>query len=310
MWNAMPFGRGAWPRFGLHRWIACSLGALALAGCVHQVASEDLAAFSRAASDISQQSDLAFSESNRLARQVAVDQFVRAGLPGLSEDHFLGAIPKESADAWIDSLTTLSDYGTVLASLVDPSRSVQTSDALVALGQKMQTGTIGLKISPGVATAFSSLGGALVEARAQQQARQILLSTDPRVQQLVVIMADSIGANDGEGLRGTVYTLANDSLRPIRSAYAAAATSHDEAEQRRLIDLYLQGLDTRDAQLRSLANLRSSIINLGAAHSAAAKGSPATAGALIAQIERRLDETKRIYAEVTKNQETSSNGNQ
>jgi hypothetical protein len=275
--------------------------ALALGGCARTVTSENLTGFGRAANDVSQQADLAFEESNKLARDVAVDRFVRSGLPGLSEQHFQGAIPRESMDAWQEALTGLSDYATILASLVDTNRGTQTSDAIVALGQKLQTGAIGARIDPAVSTAFASLGGALIDARGQRIARGILTRADPSVQSLLTSMAESIGAHNGEGLRGTVFTNWNANLDPVRRAYAAAADKKQESTQRLLIGEYLAGLDRRDAQLRSLANLRTSLVNLAAAHSAAAKGAPATVGSLLAQIERRLDETKRIYASATKN---------
>lgn len=275
--------------------------AVALAGCARTVASEDLAGFGKAAQDISTQSDLAFSASNKLARDVSIDRFVRSGAVGLSEQQFQTAISTESIDAWQESLSALSDYGTVLSSLVDTKRGTETSAAVVALGQKLQTGTVGIRINPAVSTAFASLGGALVDARAQRQAGRILQQTDPSVQQLLATMAEAIGDSNAEGLRGTVFSNWNTSFDGVRRAYATAATQHREQEQRKLIGEYLGALDRRDAQLRALANLRASIMNLAAAHSAAAKGAPVTVSTLIAQIEQRVHETKRIYAAVAAN---------
>ena len=292
------FGRTSLPRrHHLSAW--CFIVTIALAGCARTVASEDLAGFSKAAQDISSQADLAFVASNKLARDVSIDRFVRSGAVGLSEQQFQTAVSAESIDAWQESLGALSDYATVLSSLVDTKRGTETSDAVVALGQKLQSGTVGLSINPTIATAFASLGGALVDARAQQQARRVLVQTDPSVQQLLSDMAEALGDNNSEGLRGTIFSNWNTSLDGVRRAYALAATQHREQEQRKLIAEYLGALDRRDAQLRSLSNLRASIVNLAAAHSAAAKGAPLTVGTLIAQIEQRVDETKRIYASVT-----------
>jgi hypothetical protein len=279
----------------------CAAGSLVLSGCARTLVSENLAAFGKAASDISQQADIAFEQSNALARDVSIDRFVRSGAVGLSEDQFQMAISRESMGAWQEALTALSDYGTTLASLVDTKRGTQTSDAIIGLGQELQTGTIGAKINPSVATAFATLGGALVDARAQHQARRVIQRADPAVQQLVRSMADAIGDSDSEGLRGTVYTNWTASFDQVRRAYAQAAEAHQEDRQRELIQEYLSGLAKRDAQLKSLANLRSSLVSLGAAHAAAASGAPATVGGLIAQIDYRLDETRRIYASLKKN---------
>lgn len=287
-------------RAGLRATVLACLAAVALAGCQRTVSGENLLGFGRASSAVAGQADLAFSESNKLARQVEIEAFVRSGAPGLSEDSFQGAIARSDIEAWQDSLTALADYGNVLASLVDTKRGVETSDSIVALGQKLSSGSIGLGIDPRISAGFASLGGALIDAAAQREARHVLQRTDPEIQRLLATMAEAIGASDGQGLRGTVRTLSTTALNPIRRSYAAAAERKDEAAQRQLVDKYLAGLEARDARLRSLANLRTSLTELAAAHAAAAKGGPMTAGAMIAQIERRLDETKRLYAAAAK----------
>ena len=273
---------------------------LALSGCARTVSSENLADFSQAATAISKQSELSFDKSNKLARDFAIERFIRSGRPGLTEDHFQGAVTRESTDAWKEALTGLSDYGTAVASLVDTKHGAQTTDALVALAGRLQSGHVGLNINPKVATAFATFAGALIDARAQRQATRILQAADPSVQQLLSTMAEAIGANDSEGLRGTVYRLGTQAVSPIQRSYGTAAEAHDEKAQRRLIGEYLTGLEARDAQLRSLENLRASLINLAAAHAAAARGGPATVGMLVAQIDYRLDETKRIYEALEK----------
>lgn len=272
-----------------------ALMALALAGCARTVVSEDLAKFGAAANSLSQQSDLAFNQSNKLIRDVSIDRFVRSRAPGLSEDQFQVAVTRSDIDAWTEALTALSDYGAGLASLVDSKRGVETSDALVALGAKLNQGFVGAKINPGVASAFASLGGALVDAKAQSEARKILQRSDPAVQDVIGRMAGALGDDDADGLRGTVLSNWNTSFTGVRRAYATAAERGDEANQRKLVAEYLSGLDRRDAQLRSLANVRASLISLAAAHAAAAKGAPATVDGLLDQVERRLTETERLF---------------
>lgn len=282
--------------------LACTI-AIALGGCAKTVVSEDLAGFGKAANAIGQQADLTFVQSNKLIRDVSIDRFVRSRAPGLAESQFQVAVTRAEIDAWTESLTALGDYGAGLASLVDSRRGAQTSDALILLGQKLNNGVVGTNINPGIASAFASLGGALVDARAQGEARRILQKTDPSIQTLLGEMASAIGDSDAQGLRGTVLTNWNTSFNGVRSAYGSAAEKGDEAAQRRLVAEYLAGLDRRDAQLRSLANLRASLVNLGAAHAAAAKGAPATVDGLLAQVERRLDETKRLYQAFEKDQD-------
>jgi hypothetical protein len=123
----------------------------------------------------------------------------------------------------------------------------------------------------------------------------VLTRTDPEIQKLLGAMAGAIGTTDAEGLRGTVATNWNASFTNVQRSYAAAATERNEARQRQLVAEFLAAVDRRDAQLRSLAALRSSLLNLAAAHAAAAQGSPASMASLLASIEERLDETKRLY---------------
>ena len=81
----------------------------------------------------------------------------------------------------------------------------------------------------------------------------------------------------------------------MQVAYAGAATQHDERAQRALVARYLDGVDQRDAQLRSLAAFRSSLLSLADAHAAAAAGARRPVAELLTVVEDRLDETRRIY---------------
>lgn len=278
-------------------------GALAVAGCARTVEPASLSGFGKAAGEISKQAEIAFVESNRLTRDVSIDRFVRSGEVGLTEDRFLVAVSQEDIAAWQQALANLEQYGTSLASLVDTKRGAETSDALVGLGRQLRDGQTSLSINPGVASAFASLGGALVNARAQSRAQDILRQTDPHVQELLHLMADALGTSDRDGLRGTVYSNFTTSFGGVQRAYAAAAAERNEARQRALIAEFLAALDRRDAQLRSLSSLRSSLLALASAHAAAAAGSPASAETLLASIETRLEETKRLYEAFQKDAE-------
>jgi hypothetical protein len=234
---------------------------------------------------------------------VSVDRFVRSGEVGLAESKFLVAVSRDEITAWQTALSVMERYGSSLASLVETNRGAQTSDALVALGEQLRDGQTQVNINPGIASTFASLGGALVNARAQSRAKDILATSDPHVQAVLHQMADALGSSDREGLRGTVYSNFTTSLRDVISAYAAAAEAKDLPEQRALVSDYLAALDRRDAQLRSLASLRSSLLTLASAHGAAAAGAPASVNGLLSSIETRLDETKRLYEEFKKEEE-------
>jgi hypothetical protein len=269
--------------------------AILTGGCARTVVAGDLTAFGTAASDIGKQADLSFRQSNSLARDMSVERFIRSGAVGLNEQQFMVAVSAEDMAAWQEALSGLERYGTGLASLVDTARGTATSNALVGLGNQLASGRTGIEISPEVGGAFASLAGALVNASAQRSAREILMRTDPSIQSLLNAMAVAIGETDRDGLRGTVYANWAASFTGVQRAYAQAAEARNEADQRRLVGQFLAALDKRDAQLRSLAALRSSLLSLAAAHSAAAQGAPASVASLLQSIEERLDETKRLY---------------
>ena len=281
--------------YSVTRLILTAFAAIAITACARSVEPASLAAMSKASAEINKQAQIAFADSNRLAREVSVDRFIRSRQPGLTEQQFITAVDRNSMLAWQTALGDLESYASLLASLVDTKRGVATSDALVAFGQQLRDGRTDLAISPGIAAAFASLGGALVNARAQSRAREILAQTDPHVQSLLHQMAAAIGESDREELRGTVWSNWTDSFRETRESYGAAAEAGNEARQRSLIAEYLAGLDRRDAQLSALANLRSSLLTLAAAHGTAAAGDTASLAGLLESVETRLNETKRLF---------------
>lgn len=271
--------------------IAC----LALANCRTPVPSSDLSDFGKAAASVSQQAQSAFADSNKLARSVSAERFIASGRPGLSEDQFLLAIAPSDIAAWQSALSHLEDYSSALASLLDESRGPAISDSLVKVGQNLNSSAIGASISAPVGAGFASLGGAILASAQSHEARKILQAADPSIQQITSGMALAVGASDAEGLRGTVKANWTASFNGVRADYAQAATQHDVAKQHSLVDQYLAALDLRDAQLRTLADLRQSIVALGAAHAAAAAGKPASARSLLAGVVARAEETRRLY---------------
>lgn len=126
---------------------------------------------------------------------------------------------------------------------------------------------------------------------AQRRAREILQRTDPQVRSLLTAMAEAVGPTDAEGLRGTVGSAWTTSGGRDQRAYALAVEAkRDEDARRTIVVDYLSLLDRRQAQLASLASLRSSLLALADAHSAAAAGSKRPIGELLRIFETRLDE--------------------
>jgi hypothetical protein len=272
--------------------------ALATAGCARSVDQTGVVGLGTAAVVISEQSQTVFVEGNRLVRRASVNRFVRSGDIALDEKKFDILVTPESSAAWQEVLSSIERYAALLGDLTDEKRGIATSDALADLAKELNGGVAATRISPGVGAAVSSLGGAIVDARTNRDARRILRTTDPAFQRTVRAMADAVGADDSSGLRGTIRTAWTAALDESRRPYLDAAGNRDEALQRRLVGEFLTSVDRRDAQLSALADLRASLLALGAAHAAAADGRAAPVGALLDAIAKRAAETKRLYDDI------------
>ena len=287
---------GSAPRLGRVTATVCGLmlGVL-LCGCQTPVKSADLAAFSAATTAIAQQASTSLSDSNALARQVSIERFIQSGAVGLSESQFATAISPADINAWQEALDGLQQYGNGVSVLTDTARNAAMGEALLHLGQQVRAQSIAARISPVATAGFVSLGDAIAQAASERRARAILTATNPAIQKIIAGLADAIGASDDQGLRGTVKTNWTASFGDVRIAYATAAAQHDTATQRSLIAQYLVGLDHRDAQLKTLAGLRASLLGLGAAHAAAAEGRPESIPILLEAIVARAGEAERLY---------------
>lgn len=249
-----------------------------------------------------EQVDAAFASTDRLARGTAIDRFVASGAVGLTEEPFRPAIDADVAEAWDDALDGLQRYADLLATLVDERRGAAASDAVTDLGRRIETGHLGVKLAPAVAAGFAALAGILVDEAAGRRAKEVMTRADPTVRALLRAMADAVGADRLSGLRGTALSNWTTSLNRTRAAYAIAAEKRDERAQRALVADYLSALDHRDADLRALVALRSSLLSLGDAHTAAAVGAAPGQQAVLDAMERRLDQTRRSFDQLSKQQ--------
>lgn len=282
------------PARRIQRLTAPALVLLAAGGC-STATSADLTGFGRAASTLQTDAATTFAEANRLTRSVEVDRFVRSGAIALSERRFPAAVPPEVAAKWRGALGDLARYGNLLATLTGRGRGGVQTDAFRELGVQLNAGPTGADLDPGVSAGFAALAGALIDLRAQSSARDILRRTDPKVRLLLTAMADAVGRNDGEGLRGTVASNWITALSVQQRAYAVAATEKADGRQRQIVAEYLAGIERRDDQLAALAGLRSSLLVLADAHTAAANGSRRPFGEVLRDVNERLDRTEKVY---------------
>lgn len=262
--------------------------------------SADLTGFGRSATGLQTDVGATFAEANRLARSVEVDRFVRSGAIALSERRFPPAVPPDVMAKWRVALGDLARYGNLLATLTGTGRGGVQTDAFRQLGTQLNAGSTAANLDPGVTAGFSALAGALVDLKARASARVIMSRTDPDVRRLLVAMAKAVGDSDAEGLRGTVASNWTAALSAYQRTYAAAATEKADARQRQIVADYLAGIDRRDAQLAALAGLRSSLLGLADAHTAAAAGSPRPFDEVLKDVNERIARTEATYRAIEK----------
>lgn len=263
----------------------------------------NLSGFGQAVTALQTDVSTTFAEANQLARSVEVDRFVRSGALALSERRFPPAVPPEITAQWRAALGELARYGNLLATLTGSERGAVQTDAFRQLGAELNAGSTAAYIDPGVAAGFAALAGALVDLKAQSSARDILRRADPDVRGLLVAMGKAIGASDTEGLRGTVASNWTAVLSGYQRAYAVAATEKADSRQRQIVADYLAGVDRRDAQLAALAGLRSSLLGLADAHTAAASGSRRPFDEVLKDVNNRIAQTEATYRAVEKARE-------
>jgi len=218
------------PRVRGRHWIIVATTST-LMGCA-TASRTDLTAFATTTTMVRSAVDQNFADANRLARGVAIDDFVRSGAIGLSERRFPPAVPTQVVAAWRSSLADLQRYSNLLALLSSGSRGGDATTALRGLGVGLRDGRSGVDIDAGVATAFAGLAGAIIDIKANASALAVMRRTDPDVRRLLFAMADSLGKDDASGLRATVASNWTASLSDLQTSYATAATEKAEARQR------------------------------------------------------------------------------
>jgi hypothetical protein len=281
--------------------IALAVSLLGLAACATPgpALTESVGTIRTGIGTAREQSRLAFEGANRIARSQAIELKVDdTTAVSIAESDFPLAVSQDAIDHWAAAFNVLDSYTAALQQLVDPNLSQGTGDALQALGEQLQNGkTLNVNLPSGIAGAFASFGQALVQARAEKKATDVMRRVSPQFTAVMSGMADAIGADNTSDLRGTVRSNWADVLSRARTSFAATPPAKREA-RRRVVQRFVEALDARDAQLANLAQLRTSLIALGEAHAAAGQGSHAEALLWVERINDWLDDVQRRTQEI------------
>ncbi len=240
------------------------------------------------------QAQTSFADADKLALDQDVEWRLSQPAPALQESDFPVPVVAADAKAWDDAFGALDGYCAALQKLVGPETSAGAGDAIASLGQQLNAGPINAKVPGAVQAVFATFGQALIQAKDEKAATDVMRKVDPAFQQVVLGMADAIGASPTPGaLQGAVKSNWTVALARISLAYGKAAGADDRRAQ---IQAYVTAIKGRDAQLASLSDLHGSLLALGQAHTAAANGKPADAAFWIGRISGWLDEVKQREA--------------
>jgi hypothetical protein len=270
--------------------------ALALAGCATPgpVVSDDMGALRSGIAAVRQQSQVSFTAANNLVREQAVDRKVRSPELILRQEDFPTPVTAAAAQQWSTAFDLLDNYAAALQDLVDPQHAQDAGAAIGQLGDSLNGPTVKAGIPPVITGVFQAFGAALVQARAEAGAAAVMRRTDPAFAQLVGRMASAVGHGSHEpgSLYDAVESAWNDSVLPGLENRYKALSPGDETGRRQAIGAYLDAIAARDAQLTQLGQLAQSLLALGEAHAAAARGRPGDALFWIKRIDAQLDDIK------------------
>ncbi len=268
---------------------------LALASCATPSAVGEAApSLHRGAIAAEQQTEALFRDINAASRAGDIDRVLAAaeqpgpGLPTLKEADFTELVEPATRAQWSALFDAIAGYTTALVELTDPSLAAGAGDSLQGLGTRFGTMAGESEKVGKVSGVVGAVGAAILGARAEATAGDVVRRVDPAFNDLMLAMADALGTSDADGLRGTVADLwKRNRLQVLQDRFAGVPRGPDGSPARRQVaDEYLRALAARDAGLADLARLRGALLALGAAHRAAAADDTPAARAWIDRLER------------------------
>lgn len=273
-------------------WIVLLLLGLAACAANGPVIAEGVTAMRAGVAQARTESGTAFVDINATRRVFAVEDVLDKNRAPQEAD-FAPAIDGDTVARWEEAFDRLDEYLAALQTLVDAKRSEATGQHLQSIGDTLQGETIGLKLPKGSAEVFAALGRLIVQASAERKALDVMRRTDPAFQRLMAKLGDLVSSPDEGTLSSIATTQWKRRLDDIAADdYGAAAAQGSIEGRKAAISAFATTLDERDARLADLASLRKSLLALGEAHAAAAKGSDSALVYWIGQIDARLKEAR------------------
>lgn len=266
---------------------------LLLAGCAANgpVLGESVTTMRAGVAQAKTESGDAFADINASRRDFAIEDVLDANRAPDEKD-FAPVIDQDTAGRWNEAFDRLDEYFAALLDLVDAKRSEQTGANLTAIGTALQSETIGAQLPRGSSETFAALGQLIVQASAENKALKVMQETDPAFQRLMRKMGDLVSSPDDGTLSALVRDQWQRRLNDIAADDYGAVKNGTRDQRAAVIRSYADALDQRNVKLAALASLRASLLALGEAHAAAAKGSDSAVLYWISQLNDRLKEAR------------------
>jgi hypothetical protein len=159
------------------------------------------------------------------------------------------------------------------------------------------------QLPSGLASGFVTLGGLLLQMKTERDAIAAIRTADPGLQAVFAEMMMALGTDQDDAIRGTVNTSWNQMLAEQRASFLVAK---DNDAKRAIVQRFVDTMNQRDAQDRSLAALRRSISQLAAAHSELAAGQLGGASALLDLVQNEYDAYRAERETIEKQREAAN----
>jgi hypothetical protein len=281
--------------------LTCSVLVMLIAGC-KTVDNTAATKFATSVTTVKTQADSALTAAASLTRAEGVTY--AATQPTLSEDEFAETPSSDVIEAWDNALSSIEAYALNLAALSSPNATGSFDTAATNLFTQMtQTATKlninSLSSSPdvtaGLASAFTETAHLILQAKAQATARKVAAATDPKINEILVLLAGEIGDDHTSPcLRTTIYRAWNVERDALSGAFLRAT---NQSAKEAVAQQYLIILQERAAEDQALASLRQSLLALADAHHALAQGDSAPIQTTLAITIGELQRTQNLFSQ-------------
>jgi hypothetical protein len=288
---------------------ACVLAGLvlAIAGCT-TVQQSSVVSWREAVQAAKDQSRATFEAAGELTRESQLDRIERLPadqLKQITESDVAPALPAKALRQWNVALDAMAAYASSVEALISPDLPQGVGESLQHTGEQIgATANIEqLKSDKELSKAIGALGKQIVAAAANQKARETMLEIDPAVRALTLRMANMLYAAEEKtddagkpfvresGVLLTARVTWDDRVIAVQEKFRDTS---DGPGRRALAEQYAALLDQQTAFEESIMSLRRALIDLGAAHTAAAQGRSADLRTLVATMREDIKIVKAV----------------